>query len=105
MGKLTFWVGALAVLRLAGHFTDPILSGTQIHRVIGEPTRMTTAKPRTSLRVVTWNIQQGVRFGDIARELRRMEADVVLLQEADIACRRSGNRNVPRDMAQALDMN
>jgi endonuclease/exonuclease/phosphatase family metal-dependent hydrolase len=105
MGKLTFWVGALAVLRLVGHFTDPMLSATQIHRVIGEPTRTTTAKPRASLRVVTWNIQQGVRFGDIARELRRMEPDVVLLQEADIACRRSGNRNVPRDMALALDMN
>jgi endonuclease/exonuclease/phosphatase family metal-dependent hydrolase len=105
MGKLTFFLGALAVLRLVGHFTDPILSSAQIHRVVGEPARITSGTPRGSLRVVTWNIEQGVRFGDIAGQLRRMEADVVLLQEADIACRRSGNRNVPRDMAHALEMN
>ena len=105
MGKLTFLVGALAVLRLVGHFTDPMLSSAQIHRVIGEPARLEVMEPRGSLRVVTWNIEQGVRFSDIARELRRMEADVVLLQEADIACQRSGNRNVPRDIAEALDMN
>lgn len=105
MGKLTFVFGALAVLRLVGHLTDPMLSSAQIHRVIGEPERITAERPRASLRVVTWNIEQGVRFGDIARELRRMEADVVLLQEADIACRRSDNRNVPRDIAHALEMN
>jgi endonuclease/exonuclease/phosphatase family metal-dependent hydrolase len=105
MGKLTFLVGALALLRLVGHFTDPILSGSEIHRVIGEPTRVAAVSPQASLRVVTWNIQQGVRFADIARELQRMEPDVVLLQEADIACRRSGYRNVPRDIAAALDMN
>lgn len=105
MGKLTFFLGALAVLRLVGHFTDPILSSAQIHRVVGEPARMSAVQPGTSLRVVTWNIEQGVRFGDIARALRRMEADVVLLQEADIACRRSGNRNVPRELGHALEMN
>ena len=105
MSKLTFFLGALAVLRLVGHFTDPILPSAQIHRVVGEPARITKEEPRASLRVVTWNIEQGVRFDDIARELRHMEADVVLLQEADIACRRSGNRNVPRDLANALGMN
>ena len=105
MGKLTFFLGALAVLRLVGHFSDPILPSAEIHRVVGEPARITTAELRMPLRVATWNIEQGVRFGDIARELRRMEADVVLLQEADIACRRSGNRNVPRELAHTLGMN
>ncbi len=99
------WVGTLAVLRLAGHFTDPVLSSAQIHRIVGEPARMTTMRQQASLRVVTWNIEQGLRFGEIAEHLRRMEPDIVLLQEADIACRRSGNRNVPQDLAQALDMN
>jgi endonuclease/exonuclease/phosphatase family metal-dependent hydrolase len=46
-----------------------------------------------------------VRFDDIAQQLQRMNADVVLVQEADIACKRSGNRNVPRDLAHALQMN
>lgn len=105
MGKLTFVFGALAVLRLIGHFTDPLLNSAQIHRVTGEPARIADVDPRTTLRVVTWNIQRGARFDDIASELRRIRADVVLLQEADIACRRSGNRNVPRDLAHALEMN
>jgi endonuclease/exonuclease/phosphatase family metal-dependent hydrolase len=105
MGKLTFFFGAVAVLRLIGHFTDPLLSSAQIHHVVGEPARITVAPPHTSLRVVTWNIEQGVRFGDIAQQLQRLKADVVLLQEADIACQRSGNRNVPRDLAHALGMN
>lgn len=105
MGKLTFVLGALAVLRLIGHFTDPWLSSPQIHHVVGEPARITVAEPPASLRVVTWNIEQGARFGDISQQLQRMNADVVLLQEADIACRRSGNRNVPRDLAHALEMN
>jgi endonuclease/exonuclease/phosphatase family metal-dependent hydrolase len=105
MGKLTFFLGAVAVLRLLGHFTDPVLSSAQIHHVVGEPSRVATAEPQGSLRVVTWNIEQGVRFGHIAEHLQRMNADVVLLQEADIACQRSGNRNVPRDLAHALQMN
>ena len=105
MGKLTFFLGALAVLRLVGHFTDPMLNSTQIHRVVGEPARTTMMEPPAALRVVTWNIEQGVRFDDIARELKRLKVDVVLLQEADIACRRSGQRNVPRELADALEMN
>lgn len=105
MGKLTFFLGALAVLRLVGHFTDPMLNSAQIHRVVGEPARSAMAAPQTSLRIVTWNIEQGARFGDVAQQLQRMKADVVLLQEADIACDRSGNRNVPRDLAHALGMN
>lgn len=105
MGKLTFFLGAVAVLRLLGHFTDPMLSSAQIHRVVGEPDRVATPEPQGTLRVVTWNIEQGVRFDDIAQHLQRMNADVVLLQEADIACHRSGYRNVPRDLAHALQMN
>lgn len=105
MGKLTFFLGALAVLRLVGHFTDPILNSSQIHRVVGEPARIAMVESPSALRVVTWNIEQGVRFDEIAQALRRMKADVVLLQEADIACRRSGNRNVPRELADILGMN
>ena len=105
MGKLTIIVGALAVLRLIGHFTDPILTNAQIHHVVGEPARVSGGPSRSTLRVVTWNIERGMRFSEIAHELRRINADVILLQEADIGCRRSGNRNVPRDLAHVLEMN
>ena len=64
MGKLTFFLGALAVLRLVGHFTDPVLTRAQIHRVVGEPERVAAAAPPSSLRVVTWNIQRGVHLGE-----------------------------------------
>jgi endonuclease/exonuclease/phosphatase family metal-dependent hydrolase len=105
MGRLTFFVGALAVLRLVGYFTDPILTRTQIHRVVGEPERVAGAEAPSSLRVVTWNIQRGIHLGDITAQLRGMNADVVLLQEADIACRRSDYRHVPRELGHALNMN
>jgi endonuclease/exonuclease/phosphatase family metal-dependent hydrolase len=105
MGKLTFFLGAVAVLRLVGHFTDPVLTRAQIHRVVGEPDRIAHIEPPSSLRVVTWNIEQGVRLRAITDQLRRLNADVVLLQEADIACRRSDYRHVPREIADALTMN
>ena len=99
MGKLTF--AAPWRVRIAGHFNDPILSGTKSssHR---EPCGY-DGKAAGVVAVVPWNIQ-GSSIWYIARELRRIEADVVLLQEDDSRTR-SGNRNVPRDMAQALDMN
>ena len=105
MGKLTFFLGALAVLRLVGHFTDPVLTRAQIHRVVGEPNRIAQIEPPSTLRVVTWNIQQGVQLRAIIEQLRRVNADIVLLQEADVACRRSDYRHVPRELADALNMN
>jgi endonuclease/exonuclease/phosphatase family metal-dependent hydrolase len=105
MGKLTFVLGALAVLRLVGHFTDPVLTRAQIHRVVGEPARMAQLEPPPTLRIVTWNIEQGVRLRAITEHLSRLNPDIVLLQEADIACRRSNYRHVPREIADALNMN
>jgi hypothetical protein len=36
MGILMLWVGTLAVLRLAGHFTDPVLSSARYARATSE---------------------------------------------------------------------
>ena len=105
MGKLTFFLGALAVLRLVGHFTDPVLTRAQIHRIVGEPARIAQVDPPSTVRIVTWNIEQGVRLRDITAHLKRLNPDIVLLQEADIACRRSHYRHVPREIADALNMN
>jgi endonuclease/exonuclease/phosphatase family metal-dependent hydrolase len=105
MGKLTFVLGALAVLRLVGHFTDPVLTRAQIHRVVGEPTRIAQVEAPPTIRVVTWNIEQGVRLRPIIEHLSGLKPDIVMLQEADIACRRSNYRHVPREIADALNMN
>jgi len=60
------------------------------------------------LRVVAWNIQRGARFAELLQALRDhavlAAADVLMLVEVDHGLGRSGNRNVPRDLALALGM-
>ncbi|KEG09875.1 hypothetical protein DQ04_04501010 [Trypanosoma grayi] len=62
------------------------------------------AKLPEEFRVVQWNIERGVQFDRIVETLRAVRADILLLQEVDINCRRSGYRNVARDLAEALQM-
>ena len=60
-------------------------------------------------RVAAWNIERGIRLEKIIEafqthpELSR--ADILMITEADVGMGRSGNRNVPREMAAALGMN
>ena len=97
---------AMFLLRLTGYLTEPRLNSPEIHAVTGEPSRvMWTLAPDHSLSVVTWNIERGVKFDAIASMLLDLDADVVLLQEVDRFCGRSGNRDVARDLAVELRMN
>jgi endonuclease/exonuclease/phosphatase family metal-dependent hydrolase len=94
-------------LRVFGFFTEPLLSSDEIHRVVGEPARIlraAAAEPE-DLKIVTWNIERGTAYDSILAVLRRLNADVVLLQEVDRSCRRTGYRDVSRDLANALHMN
>jgi len=63
---------------------------------------------RDELRVVAWNIQRGARFAELLQALRAERllagADILMLVEVDCGLGRSGNRNVPRDLALALEM-
>ena len=59
------------------------------------------------LRAVAWNIQRGARFDDLRRALLAPPlagADLLLLSEVDVGLGRSGNRNVARELAEALGM-
>ena len=60
------------------------------------------------LRFVAWNVQRGARFDALAGALRGdpilSRADVVLLTEIDCGLGRSANRNVARELADALGM-
>jgi endonuclease/exonuclease/phosphatase family metal-dependent hydrolase len=105
MARLTLCLFALAIFRLAGHFTDPRLTAEQIHQIVGEPSRVPAPAIVRPLRVATWNIQYGTQFGNVSQELARIDADLLLLQEVDMFCRRSANRNVARDLATVLNMN
>jgi endonuclease/exonuclease/phosphatase family metal-dependent hydrolase len=94
------------VFRLVGYVTEPRLTDDEIHRVDGEPTRV--ARPVDAgrpIKLATWNIQRGVAFENILTALRRMDADVVLLQEVDLSCERSGYREIARELARALETN
>jgi endonuclease/exonuclease/phosphatase family metal-dependent hydrolase len=58
----------------------------------------------TPLVIVTWNIERGMQYDAILQTLRRLDADILLLQEVDRFCKRTGYRDVARDLAAALDM-
>jgi endonuclease/exonuclease/phosphatase family metal-dependent hydrolase len=105
MGKVCLAMGLS--LRLFGFFVDPWLSSDEIHRVVGEPDRVVDRRPVAinDLKIVTWNIERGLAYESVLAALRRLDADVLLLQEVDRDCRRTEFRHVARDLAHALDMN
>ena len=97
---------SLTGLRVFGFVSDPWLSHERIHRLTGEPARVDYPVPANqALSVVTWNIERGEAYDAVLDVLRRLEPDVLLLQEVDQGCRRTGYRDVARDLATALDMN
>jgi len=98
-------VAAVSLFRLAGYFTDPRLTDEAIHAVAGEPARVRPTLERRPLTVVTWNVERGVQFERIAETLQSLNPDVVLLQEVDRSCKRSGFRDVARELGERLTMN
>lgn len=46
------------------------------------------------VRVVQWNIERGYKFEEIVQTLKILDADVLLLQEIDVGCDRSSQRDV-----------
>jgi endonuclease/exonuclease/phosphatase family metal-dependent hydrolase len=58
-----------------------------------------------TLRIVSWNINRGLRVDEVISFLAESAADLILLQEVDLNARRTGYRNIARDIAQALQMN
>jgi hypothetical protein len=45
--------------------------------------------PRSSVRLVDWNIDRGLQLASIIDFLREANADILLLQEVDINARRT----------------
>jgi endonuclease/exonuclease/phosphatase family metal-dependent hydrolase len=105
MGKLCLALG-LAGLRVFGFVTDPWLSDDEIHRVVGDSSRVhRAAMPGEALKVVTWNIERGSAYDAILSTISLLDPDVLLLQEVDRDCRRTNYRNIAAELAAALDMN
>lgn len=95
------------LLRLTGYASDPLLDRDELHAVIGEPRRVlpTSSVDPRDVTVVSWNIARGTRYDRVLDALRAMPADIYLLQEVDLGCRRSDYREVARELAHELDLN
>ena len=61
--------------------------------------------PRTSVRVVDWNIDRGLKLSGIIDFLSDSNADVFLLQEVDINAHRTKRINVAQEIARKLRLN
>ncbi len=79
-----------------------------VERADRAPARPAGPAPRgRALRAVAWNVQRGARLDELRRAVVAppfADADVLLLSEVDVGLGRSGNRNVARELAEALDM-
>lgn len=61
--------------------------------------------PRSSVRVVDWNIDRGLQLRSIIDFLGDTNADILILQEVDINARRTQRVNVAQEIAQKLRLN
>jgi endonuclease/exonuclease/phosphatase family metal-dependent hydrolase len=61
--------------------------------------------PSRSLRVVDWNINRGLRLPALIDFLAGANADILLLQEADLNARRTHHLNIAEEIARKLQMN
>ena len=57
------------------------------------------------IRLVSWNVNRGLRLAEIIDFLAASSADLILLQETDVNAHRTRYLNVPREIAESLKMN
>jgi endonuclease/exonuclease/phosphatase family metal-dependent hydrolase len=61
--------------------------------------------PPDRIRVVSWNIDRGLRLPEIMAFVRAQDADILVLQEVDLNARRTGYRNIAEEIAIGARMN
>ncbi|KAI7899405.1 uncharacterized protein BX663DRAFT_521629 [Cokeromyces recurvatus] len=57
-----------------------------------------------SLKVLQWNIERNYESEAIIETIQDLDPDVILLQEVDIYCKRSGNRDHMQELCKALQL-
>jgi endonuclease/exonuclease/phosphatase family metal-dependent hydrolase len=66
---------------------------------------LSALRPPSSIRIVDWNINRGLRLSGIIDFLSSAGADLIMLQECDLNARRTHGLNIAREIAQKLQMN
>lgn len=61
--------------------------------------------PRSSIRIVDWNIDRGLQLRSIINFLGDTNADVYILQEVDVNARRTDRLNIAQEIARKLRLN
>ncbi|KAG2227642.1 hypothetical protein INT45_004683, partial [Circinella minor] len=61
-----------------------------------------TEEPKRSLKILQWNIERNYESDAIITTLKKANADVIILQEIDIGCKRSQGRNHMLELCEAL---
>lgn len=61
--------------------------------------------PRSSIRIVDWNIDRGLQLPAIIDFLGDTNADLFILQEVDVNARRTHHLNVAQEIARKLQLN
>jgi endonuclease/exonuclease/phosphatase family metal-dependent hydrolase len=61
-------------------------------------------RPPRSLRIVDWNIDRGQQVQGVIDFLASMNADILLLQEADLNARRTHRLDIAQEIARKLEM-
>lgn len=61
--------------------------------------------PRSSIRIVDWNIDRGSQLKSVVDFLSDTKADIFLLQEVDVNARRTHRLNIAQEIARKLRLN
>ena len=61
--------------------------------------------PRSSIRIVDWNIDRGLQLRSIVDFLGDTNADIFVLQEVDVNARRTHHLNIAQEIARKLRLN
>ena len=93
-----------ALYKQHGAEIERVANGIAWNNTLSAPT--TTPK---NIRVVAWNIERGLKIDGIIHLLKTHptlnKADILLITEADIGMGRTDNRNIPQELANAVNMN
>jgi endonuclease/exonuclease/phosphatase family metal-dependent hydrolase len=83
---------------MAPELPRPLTVVQRDFRAPGEP----AARRDHTMRIVQWNVERCYKLEGIIEELRRLEADVLALQEVDWGCERSGFADGCQEIGRAL---